>query len=205
MTSARTAPDWRAARRHLAKADPVMAGLIAKVGPCTLAPRTDYFVTLCKSILSQQISTIVAAVLFARLKTLFPRGRPTPAGLLLLDDVALRGVGLSRQKMVYLRDLAAHFSAGQIPVRRLAAMDDEQVIQALLPVKGIGRWTAEMFLIFVLNRTDVLPVDDLGLRRGMQRAWGLDALPTAALAVERAEVWRPYRSIATWYLWRGAA
>jgi DNA-3-methyladenine glycosylase II len=114
----------------------------------------------------------------------------------------MKRVGLSRQKAAYLEDLAEHFISNRIPTRRLARMADEEVIEALVAVKGIGRWTAEMFLMFVLNRPDVLPVDDLGLREGARDVFGLGARPTAKELIAMGEAWRPYRSIATWYLWR---
>jgi DNA-3-methyladenine glycosylase II len=210
-------PDWRPAQRHLRRADPKLAAVIDAVGPCTLAPRRDYFVVLCKAIFTQQISTAVAATLFGRFRDLFPRRRPTPALVLALFDglidppgadgkpgpppKTLRACGLSRQKAAYIRDLALHFHEGRIATRRLSRMDDEAVIEALVQVRGIGRWTAEMFLIFTLNRPDVLPVDDLGLREGARALDDLPARPTAAELTARAEPWRPYRSIATWYLW----
>ncbi len=200
-------PDWKAACRHLKRADPRLAEIIGKVGPCTLKPRRDYFVTLCKAIYSQQLSTRVAAVLFARFKSHFPRKRPTPQRVtaLLLEPAALGRCGLSRQKAAYLADLAKHFSDGRVRTRRLSALSDEQIIEALTRVKGVGRWTAEMFLMFVLNRTDVLPVDDLGLREAVRRVYGMKQRPTAAQVTRLGERWRPYRSIATWYLWRGLA
>src|ERR1051325_7522595 len=165
-------PDWKRAARHLRRADPVLAKVIDRVGPCTLHPRRDYFVVLCKAIFTQQISTPVAAVLFGRFRELFPLRRPTPA--LVAEALAnnhvevLRKCGLSRQKAAYLQDLSRHFLDGRVPTRRLGRMSDEEVIEALVEVKGIGRWTAEMFLIFTLNRPDVLPVDDLGLREGVR-------------------------------------
>ena len=198
-------PDWSEGEAHLRRVDPALRRVIDRVGPCTLAPRRDYFVVLCKAIFTQQISTAVATVLFGRFRDLFPRRRPTPALVLAAlegDPAALRGCGLSRQKASYLADLARHFVDGQIPTRRLARMGDEEVIEALVRVRGIGRWTAEMFLIFTLNRPDVLPVDDLGLREGVRDVYRLPARPTAAEVTARAEAWRPYRSIATWYLWR---
>ena len=182
--------------------------MIDLVGPCTLAPRRDYFVVLCKAIFTQQISTAVAAVLFARFRDQFPARRPTPRLILEAmngDAEAFRGCGLSRQKRACVRDLAEHFSTNQIPTRKLAAMSDDEVIDALVKVKGIGRWTAEMFLIFVLNRPDVLPVDDLGLRQGAQQIFNLKQTPDAKTLTKMAETWRPYRSIATWYIWRGSA
>src|SRR5688572_29377780 len=202
----RRAPDWSRAVRRL-KRDPVMRRIIASVGPCTLHPRRDYFVVLCKSIFTQQISTAVATTLFGRFRDLFPVRRPTPArvakALANGNTDALRGCGLSRQKHSYLLDLSRRFEAGEIPTRRFARMTDEQIIDSLVEVKGIGRWTAEMFLIFVLNRQDVLPVDDLGLREGVRRFYELPERASSAELTAMAERWRPYRTIATWYLWRG--
>src|SRR5688572_7050960 len=144
-----SAGKWAAAEAHLRAASPQMARLIDLVGPCTLAPRRDYFVVLCNAIFTQQISTAVAAVLFGRFRDQFPGRRPTPR--LVLDAMngdaqAFVGCGLSRQKRAYVRDLAEHFSTNLMPTRKLAAMSDEQVIDALVKVNGIGRWTAEMFL-----------------------------------------------------------
>lgn len=198
-------PDWSAAEAHVRRADPALRRVIDRVGPCTLAPRRDYFVVLCKAIFTQQISTVVAATLFGRFRDQFPGRRPTPARVLELlesDSAVLRSCGLSRQKASYLADLSRHFIDGQIPTRRLAQMSDEDVIESLVRVHGIGRWTAEMFLIFTLNRADVFPVDDLGVREGVRDLFRLSARPTAAEATALAEPWRPYRSIATWYLWR---
>jgi DNA-3-methyladenine glycosylase II len=209
MWFGQTADDhrWAGAQQHLAAASPRLARIIQRVGPCTLRPRRDYFVVLCKAIYTQQISTKVAAVLFARFREQFPRGRPTPQLVLkIIDDEArMRTCGLSRQKRGYIRDLAEHFASGAIKTRRLAAMTDEQVIEALTEVKGIGRWTAEMFLIFTLNRPDVLPVDDLGLRKAAQTVFKLRELPDALALRTLATPWEPWRSIATWYLWRGTA
>ncbi len=187
-----------------------MKSMIQRVGPCTLAPRRDYFVVLCKSIFSQQLNTTVAATLFGRFRDLFPRRRPTPALVLKaltggVNDEAIRHAGLSRQKRAYLIDLAEHFLDGEIPTRSFAGMEDEQIIEHLTRVNGVGRWTAEMFLIFVLNREDLLPVDDLGVLESMRMHYALPKRPTKAEAVALAEPWRPYRSIATWYLWRSGA
>jgi DNA-3-methyladenine glycosylase II len=197
---------WLPAVRQLSRADPVLGRVIRSVGPCTLAPRRDYFVVLCKAIFTQQISTAVAAVLFGRFRDLFPQRRPTP-GLVLQalrrePAEVIRRCGLSRQKALYIQDLAQHFVDDRIPTRRLSRMDDEAVIEALVNVKGIGRWTAEMFLIFVLNRPDVLPVDDLGLREGVREIYGLRERPGAKALTEMGEVWRPWRTVATWYVWR---
>ena len=199
---------WAEAEAHLRAASPALARAMDLVGPCTLAPRKDYFVVLCKAIFTQQISTAVATVLFGRFRDRFPGRRPTPRLVLEAmngDAETFRGCGLSRQKQAYVRDLAEHFATNQIPTRKLAAMSDEEVIDVLVQVKGIGRWTAEMFLIFTLNRPDVLPVDDLGLQQGAQKIFGLRKTPDKKTLTKLAEPWRPYRSIATWYIWRGSA
>jgi DNA-3-methyladenine glycosylase II len=199
-------PDWDAGIRHLRRVDPVLKHIIQQVGPCTLHPRRDYFVVLCKSIFSQQISVAVATVLFGRFCNHFPRKRPTPARVIQLlenaDEKTIRNCGLSKQKHAYLLDLARHFESGKLRTRRFASMTDEQIITALSDVRGIGRWTAEMFLMFVLNRPDVYPVDDLGLRKAVQRAYGLAEIPNAKQLHELAKPWQPHRSLATWYLWR---
>jgi DNA-3-methyladenine glycosylase II len=196
---------WSLAQKHLSASNAELMGLIERVGPCTLKPRRDYFVLLSKAIFSQQISTRVADVLFGRFRDQFPARRPTPERTiqLLEDPAAGRVCGLSRQKQTYILDLAQHFASGAIPTRKLCLMSDEEVIETLTCVKGIGRWTAEMFLIFTLNRPDILPVDDLGLRSAAQRVYRLRKLPDAKRLRKLAEPWAPYRSIATWYLWRG--
>jgi DNA-3-methyladenine glycosylase II len=197
--------DWSKARRHLSRVDPVMKQIIRRVGPCTLAPRRDYFVKLCQSIYNQQISTVVARVLFKRFRDRFANRRPTPKAVLeflVEDDEVIRSVGLSRQKRLYLHDLATHFVNGHVKTRRFASMEDEAIIDALTPIKGIGRWTVEMFLIFCLNRPDVWPIDDLGVRKGVQVAYGLAEIPAKAAMIEMGERWRPYRTVASWYLWR---
>jgi len=199
---------WRDAEAHLRSVSPVFRRTIERVGPCTLSPRRDYFVVLCKAIFTQQISTQVATVLFGRFRDLFPGRRPTPAKVLELleaDGEVLKGCGLSRQKRAYIADLSEHFALRRIPTRRLAAMSDDEVIESLVQVKGIGRWTAEMFLMFTLNRPDVLPVDDLGLRKGAEKLFNRGRPMDVKKLEELAEPWRPYRSIATWYIWRGSA
>jgi DNA-3-methyladenine glycosylase II len=196
--------DWDIAVAHLRR-DRVLRKIIDRVGPCKLAPRRDYFVALCKSIYAQQVSAVVARVLFDRFLMHFPRRRPTPRlvhALLTGHEDSFRACGLSRQKRKYLIDLSLHFMDGRIATRKLAALDDEQVIEALVNVQGIGRWTAEMFLIFVLNRPDVLPVDDLGIREAFKRFYRLPERPGAKQMQTMAVPWRPWRSVATWYLWR---
>ena len=198
-------PDWSAAERHLRAADPVLAAVIDRVGPCTLHPRRDHFVVLCQAIFSQQLSVAGATTLFNRFRLHFPQRRPTPERVVTFlttaDPALIRACGLSRQKQAYVLDLAERFRDRALPTR-FGQLDDEAVIAALTGVKGIGRWTAEMFLIFVLNRPDVLPVDDLGLRKGTQRAFGDDTLPSLGQMRTLGERWKPYRSIATWYLWK---
>ncbi|MBC8146023.1 MAG: DNA-3-methyladenine glycosylase 2 family protein, partial [bacterium] len=162
---------------------------------------------LCRSIFAQQLSTKIAELLFARFENLFPRQRITPAKVIELigpraDEAKFKGVGLSRQKRAYLLDLARHFERGEIPVRRFTRMSDDEIVDALTKVNGIGRWTAEMFLIFVLNRPDLWPVDDLGLREAIKRIHKLDDRPKAKDCIAHGECFKPYRSIATWYLWR---
>jgi DNA-3-methyladenine glycosylase II len=193
---------WSEAQRHLAKVDPVMARIVSRVGPCTLAPRTDYFAALCQSIINQQISAAAGASVYRKFCALFPRRRPSPAALLPMDDAALRSAGLSRQKALYLHGIAQAFGDGAIPVRRFRRMEDEALIESLVTLKGVGRWTAEIFLMFVLGREDMLPVDDLGLRVAMQRAYKLRDRPKPGKMRKIAEAWRPYRSVASWYLWR---
>src|SRR5687767_15152292 len=192
--------DWSTAQRHLSRQDPVMKAIIKSVGPCTLAPRRDYFVKLCQSIFTQQISTAVATVLFGRFRDQFPGRRPTPTAVLKflkLDEQVIRSVGLSRQKRSYLEDLATKWIDGHIPSHRFSSMDDEAIVQSLTQVKGIGRWTVEMFLIFCLNRPDVFPVDDLGVRKSAQQAYGLKELPGKKDLIDLGEKWRPWRAIAT--------
>jgi DNA-3-methyladenine glycosylase II len=199
-------PDWTKAVRHLRKVDPVMRKVIDRVGPCTLVPRADPYTALCQAIFSQQVSTAAAASMFGKFKKLFLGGRPTPGRVLKVldgDPEVVRSCGLSRQKQVYIRDLAERFHRRSIPVQRFPEMSDEEVIEALIPVKGVGRWTAEMFLIFVMNRPDLLPVDDLGVRKGVQVFYGLDEMPSKLETAMVGEAWRPWRSVATWYLWRG--
>lgn len=199
---AKTNSIWADANRHLCKADPVLASIIERVGDCTLSPGRDHFFALCRAICSQQISTAAARTVIGRFRDQFPRRTPRPELLLKLSDEQLQGAGLSRQKRGYIRDLAERFAGGQIPSRGFGRMTDEEIIDSLLPIKGVGRWTAEMFLIFVLNRPDLLPVDDLGLRKNAQTAYKLRVLPSPARLIKLAEPWRPWRSIATWYLWR---
>lgn len=195
--------DFVKARRVLARRDPVLRELIRRYGPCGLADRqhADPFKALVRAILSQQLSTKAAATIAGRFEALFDGRFPVPAQVADIDDDRLRAVGVSRQKVGYLRDLCRRIEDNSLPLRAVDDMSDEEVIAALTQVKGVGRWTAEMFLIFRLRRPDVLPVDDLGIVKAVQRAYGLRTVPTPARLTRIGESWRPYRSVACWYLW----
>ena len=179
-----------------------MRCLIARVGPCELKPCPRYFVTLCDSIISQQLSGRVAEVIFERFAALCPRRRPTPQAVARLPLGRLRAAGLSKQKAGYLKDLAKGFLNGRIDMRRLTRQSNEDIIGTLTTIHGIGRWTAEMFLMFSLNRLDVLPVDDLGIQKAIQRWYGFRHLPASATMRKIGRPWHPYETIACWYLWR---
>ncbi|MCI0682875.1 MAG: DNA-3-methyladenine glycosylase [Gemmataceae bacterium] len=195
-------PEYRKARRHLGRRDAVLGKLIRAIGPCTLRATDDHFGILVRSIVSQQISTKAAMAISGRLVKALGRRGLRPKSILDADDRLLREAGLSANKMRSLRDLAAKCAAGDVPLRRLPDMDDEAVVEALTLVHGIGRWTAEMFLIFSLGRLDVLPVGDYGLRAGVQRQYELDDLPDKNTLTTVAEPWRPYRTVGTWFIWR---
>ena len=195
--------DYAKARRVLARRDPILGGLIRRYGACGLGSNqhTNPFQALVRAIISQQLSTKAAATIAGRFEDLFEGGFPTPGQVIATSDARLRAVGLSGQKLSYLRDLCERIEAGSLPLHSLDAMDDELVIETLTAVKGIGRWTAEMFLMFRLQRPDVLPVGDLGIVKAVQRAYRLRKIPTPDRLVRIGESWRPYRSIACWYLW----
>jgi DNA-3-methyladenine glycosylase II len=196
--------EYRRATRLLARRDAALRALIRKYGPCGMAAaqKADNFTAIVQAITSQQLSTKAAATIYGRIAAHFPDGVPTPAGLTALDDGTLREAGLSRQKIGYVRDLCAKVQDGSLPLDDLESLDDEATIQAITRVKGLGRWSAEMFLMFKLHRPDILPVDDLGIVRAMQRAYRLRKRPTPKRMQQIAEPWRPYRSVACWYLWR---
>jgi DNA-3-methyladenine glycosylase II len=197
-----TTSDYTKARRLLSRRDPVIRDLIRRHGACGLADaqHEDAFTALTHSIISQQLSTKAAATIARRFDALFG-GTPTPQAVAQADDLQLRAVGLSSQKIRYMRDLGARVLDGSVPLDRVNELPDEDVIQSLTRVKGIGRWTAEMFLMFRLHRPDVLPVDDLGILKAVQRAYGLRKVPRADRLTKIGEPWRPYRSVACWYLW----
>lgn len=185
------------------KADPKLGLIIKRVGPCELhsaAPR-DPFEALTMSIASQQLSTKAAATIFGRFCDLFPDRRPTPQRVMTLTDEEIRTVGFSRPKVSFIKDLAAHVLDGRLDLKRLKKHPDDEVMRQLVAVKGIGRWTAEIFLMFRLGRPDILPADDLGLMNAAHRIYGMRKRPTPEQLRRRGEAWRPYRSVAAWYLW----
>ncbi|MCC6418613.1 MAG: DNA-3-methyladenine glycosylase 2 family protein [Gemmataceae bacterium] len=192
------------ARRHLARRDAVLKRLIARVGACTLQVNPDGFAVLARAIVSQQISTKAALSISARLTALADNGGLTAAGILALSEEQLRSAGLSANKVRSIRDLAEKVHSGELPLDGLPQMTDEEAIAHLLPVRGIGRWTAEMFLIFSLGRLDVLPVGDYGLREGVRREYDLPERPGKTELDQLAAPWRPYRSIGTWFIWKSA-
>ena len=191
---------WPTACAELAAADPVMAGLIARYPDCVLGNRGDPFQTLARAIVGQQISVKAADSIWARFATLAETVAPERIAALELD--ALAACGLSRRKAEYLRDLAGHFADGRVEPARWKKMGDEAVIAELVDVRGIGRWTAEMFLIFHLLRPNVMPLDDLGLIKGISVNYFSGEPVSRAEAREVGEAWAPYKSVATWYLWR---
>jgi len=199
--------DTRRAVRHLRAADAALARLIDAVGPCALRVEAtpSVFLALAEAIVYQQLSGKAAATIFARVRALFPRrrGGPTPNQLLQATDEQLRGAGVSRPKLLALRDLARRAAAGEIPtLAELRRMDDAAIVERLTTVRGIGRWTVQMLLIFRLGRPDVLPVDDYGVRKGFALALRKAELPSKADLEKRGAHWAPYRSVASWYLWR---
>jgi len=202
MTRARKHREpWADAIAHLRRVDPYCAAVIDQVGPCQLEPMADRFGTLVRAIISQQISSKAAAAIEGRLRAI--GGEPhAPVVLLGLGQEALRGVGLSGVKARYVLNLAEAVASGQAPLDAFDDWDDDAIIARLTAIKGIGRWTADMFLIFALNRPDVLPVGDLGVRAALRDRHGLAELPRPSECAALAEHWRPYRSIAIWYLWR---
>ena len=198
-------PDyWDEACRHLGKRDRVMRKLIPKLGEGRLRSRGDAFTTLARSIVGQQISVKAAQSVWDRFAALMPASatRLAPASVLALETTAIRAAGLSARKVEYLCDLAAHFASGEVHVQQWQQMDDEDIIDELVAIRGIGRWTAEMFLIFHLMRPNVLPLDDLGLLKGISLNYFSGEPVSRAEAREVGDAWAPFRSVATWYIWR---
>ncbi|HEX7486739.1 MAG TPA: DNA-3-methyladenine glycosylase [Vicinamibacterales bacterium] len=197
--------DYGRARRYLMRADPVLGAIVKRHGACGLAERSSEprLRALTRALVSQQLSVKAASTIFSRFLALFPDdgGFPAPEQVLQVPLDQLRAVGLSRQKASYLQDLCTRSVAGTLPLDELDGMSDEEVMETLTAVKGIGRWTAEMILIFQLGRPDILPVDDVGVLRAIQNVYGLRRRPSAAQVLRLGEKWRPYRSVASWYLW----
>jgi DNA-3-methyladenine glycosylase II len=201
-------------RAALARRDPVMAALIERIGPIDLAERlarrneerpADAYGALLRSIIGQQVSTKAARTVHGRVLDLVGDRTPSPEQLLALSVEDLRGVGLSGRKVTYIRDLAQHVVDGELELDRFAELSDERVIEEICAVRGLGRWTAEVFLMFHLERPDVLSGGDLGLRKAIQIEYGLDAMPTPEEVVEIGAKWSPYRSLASLYLWESLA
>jgi DNA-3-methyladenine glycosylase II len=189
---------------HLKKSDPVMARIIAAVGPCRFRVRDEgtHYEAIFRSILYQQLAGPAALAIHRRVQALYGGRDPAPHELLDTPDETLRGAGLSRQKLAYLRDLSARTASGEIEMAGIHDLSDADVVASLTRVKGVGRWTAEMFLIFRLGRPDILPDLDLGVRNAIKRAYRLRQVPDSKRVHKIGAKWAPYRSVATWYLWR---
>lgn len=203
-----------AARRKLAAADPTMAALIERLGKIDIETRlrrrseerpADAYGALLRAIVGQQLSTKAARTIYGRVLELFGGRTPSPEELLAAAETDLRAAGLSGRKVEYVRDLAAHVIAGELELDRLEELSDEEVIAEIVAVRGLGVWTAEMFLIFHLERPDVLSGGDLGIRKAVQIEYGLEEMPTPTRVLEIGEPWRPYRSLASLYLWESLA
>jgi DNA-3-methyladenine glycosylase II len=194
----------RKAVNHLRKSDPVMRKIIDLVGPCRLKPNHEgsHFDHIVRAIIYQQLSGKAASTIHGRVKGLFGDRNPTPEEITAATDEMLRGAGVSPQKLKYLRDLALKVMAGDVALDSVHSMADEEIIELLTRVKGVGRWTAQMFLMFRLGRVDVLPTVDLGINKAVQKAYGLRRMPTPEKLLKIGSAWAPYRTIACWYLWR---
>jgi DNA-3-methyladenine glycosylase II len=204
MTTAERSFSVDAALAHLRSVDQQLAALIDRVGAYDAPRRSDPYAALVRAILFQQLAGAAATAIQRRLFALHePVDQPpTPEQFLAMSDDEFRGAGVSRQKMGYMRDLALHVADGQLDLRALPALSDAEVIERVTAVKGLGEWSAHMFLMFHLGRPDVLPVGDLGVRHGMRIAYGLESLPTPLQAKEIGAKWAPFRSVGSWYMWR---
>ncbi len=188
--------------KFLKKSDPMLAKLFGKVEPYVLRPSKNYFESLTDAIISQQLSGKAAATIFKRFKDLFPGGKfPTPAQVLAKSDAELRTVGVSGSKATYIKNIAAGFEDGSLDFKHINKKTDEEIVEMLVKVKGIGRWTAEMFLIFSLGRPDVFSFGDLGLRNGVKKVYGLRKDPSPAKLKQLSSKWQPHRTCASLYLW----
>jgi len=188
---------------HLSKADPVLAQIIAEVGALGIQPRRERFQALARTIIFQQLAGAAANAIYGRFVGLFPGVEfPSPEQVMAKTDSELRSVGLSEKKALYIKDLAAHVRDGKLNFHRFHRMTDEEIIADLTRVKGIGKWTAEIFLMFNLGRPDVMPADDLGVQNAVMRHYRMRQRPSRKRLLKHAERWRPYRTAAAWYLWR---
>jgi len=203
-----------AARERLAASDPTMAALIERLGPIDVETRlrrrreerpADAYGALLRAIVGQQLSTKAARTIYGRVLELFGGRTPAPERLLEAEETDLRAAGLSGRKVEYLRDLAAHVLCGELELDRLGALPDEEVVAEIVAVRGLGAWTAEMFLLFHLERPDVLSGGDLGIRKAVRVEYGLEEMPAPARVLEIGEPWRPHRSLASLYLWESLA
>lgn len=204
MLGMATQAELRAAERHLSKNDKYLAPLIKKHGPCDLRPASNRYGRLVRSILGQQLSVKAAASIWQRVLALYDDELPTPEQIINTDTEKLRACGISYPKISYMKDLAQHIIDGRLDLDHIATMPNEQLIEQLTAVKGIGEWSAHMFMIFTLGRLDVLPTGDLGVRKAMMLIYGLREMPDPAtcIAIANKYQWHPYESMAAWYLWR---
>ncbi len=182
------------------RADPAMSEMIDSVGPYRLKARRNRYWSLIESVVSQQLSGAAADSVLGRLRAIYHGRTPRPEDVASTPDAQLRGAGLSRMKVSYVKDISERAADGRLTMRRFSRMTDEQVIEDLVEIRGIGVWTAQMFLIFSLGRLDVLPLGDLGIRRGFDIVYGITSEPEMK---KHAEMWRPFRTVASWYLWKG--
>ncbi len=194
----------RAAERHLMDSDPILNALIERYGPCKITPHTDYYGELVSAIIGQQLSEKAGATIYKRFLTLFDDKLPTPEQIVAIDTEAIRSIGCSYSKAGYMKDLAQHIIDGRLDLAHIATLPNDVVIEQLIAVKGIGEWSAHMFMMFSLGRLDILPTGDLGIRKGMVLNYGLSELPKPAAMHELAlkNVWTPYQSVASWYMWQ---
>lgn len=197
-------PNYGPSVRHLKRVDPVLAGIIERVGPCRVQVSNEgtHFQALTRAIVYQQLSGKAAGTILGRFNALYPGASPLPEAVLATSDEHLRSVGLSRQKLGYLRDLSSKVTDGSLPLHDVESMEDDDLIAHLVQVKGIGRWTAQMFLMFRLGRRDVLPELDLGIQNAIKRAYRMRKRPTPKQVKRIGAKWSPHSSIAAWYLWR---
>jgi DNA-3-methyladenine glycosylase II len=199
-----TPKSLRSAEQHLAANDKTLAAIIGAVGPCSLSPHREYYQELVESIIGQQLSVKAATSIKTRFLELFDGVFPTPAAILIKTPEELRAVGFSWAKAGYIRDLAGHIKDGKVRFDKLDTQSNQEIIAELTDVKGIGEWSAHMFLIFCVGRLDVLPTGDLGIKNGIRSLYGLDSVPSPQQVIEIAEQnkWHPYESVASWYIWR---